>query len=220
MILLKAALILALTSANPEAAPAKAGASAGCATTNIEVALRHLFERYKDGGTLDVARDSGEPITPQFIAESLKVRDVPNGYALVESPDLIETYEAALFKNPNGYHLVVVSSGASVSRTAVFKCDADGLKADNTALQLSDADAIQLYADAGLLKANAKKGLSEKTLKDWAGSIVTLGLPRKGRVITIKANVDEPAGVYGKKLGTVDYVDGRFVVSSLAKKAR
>jgi hypothetical protein len=208
---LKTALILALTSAAPEK-------DTGCATTNIEVALRHLFDRYKDGGTLDVARDSGEPITTQFIAESLKVRDVPNGYALIESPDLIETYEAALFKNPSGYHLVVVSSGASVSHTAVFRCDADGLKADNTALRLSDAEAVQLYTDAGLLKANAKKGLTEKTLQDWGGSIVVLSLPRKGRVITIKANVDEPAGVYGKKLGTIDYVDGRFVVHSLAKK--
>lgn len=213
MILLKTALILALSSA----APAK---DTGCATTNIEVALRHLFDRYKNGGTLDVTRESDEPITPQFIAESLKVRDVPNGYALIESPDLIETYEAALFKNPNGYHLVVVSSGASVSHTAVFRCDADGLKADNTALRLSDAEAVQLYTDAGLLKANAKKGLTEKTLQDWGGSIVVLGLPRKGRVITIKANVDEPAGVYGKKLGTIDYVDGRFVVHPLAKKGR
>ncbi|MFP2927450.1 hypothetical protein ACLESO_20080 [Pyxidicoccus sp. 3LG] len=218
MNLLNAVVILALAASSPPSAPAKPGESPGCATTNIETALRHLFERYKVAGPLDVSRDSGEAITPDFISASLKIRDVPNGYATLESQDLIETYEAALFKNPNGYHLVLVSSGGSVSRYAAFRCDKEGLKPDSEALRISTEEAIKLYSDAGLLAAKGKKGLTEQFLRDWAGSIVTFGLPRKGRLITIKADVDEPASVYGKKVGTVDYVDGRFVVQSLAKK--
>ncbi|MCP3064503.1 hypothetical protein LXT21_37590 [Myxococcus sp. K38C18041901] len=188
-------------------------------TTNIETALRHLFERYPDGGPLNIGRDSGDPLAPDFVAKSLKVRDVPNGYATFESPDLIASFEAALFKNPTGYHLVIVASGGSVNDFTVFRCTQEGLTADPAALKISTEEAIQLYADAGLLSADGKKGAERKTLEDWAGTIVTLALPRKGRSIVIKADVEEPPSLYGKKLGTVDYVDGRFVVRSLKSKA-
>lgn len=216
MILLKTVAILALLSSTPAAAPAS---SSGCMTTNIETALRHLFERYPNGGSLDIGRDSGDPLTPDFIAKSLKVRDVPNGYATIESPDLIASFEAALFKNPTGYHLVIVASGGSVNDFAVFRCTQEGLTPDPAALKFSTEEAIQLYADAGLLSADGKKGAARKTLQDWAGTLVTLSLPRKGRSIVIKADVEEPPSLYGKKLGTVDYKDGRFVVSSLKGKA-
>lgn len=211
MILLKASLILALAAAAP-------ASNASCVTTNIETALRHVFERYKEGGVLALRRESGAPVTPQFISESLKIRDVPNGYATLESSEFFETYEAALFKNPTGYHLVVVGSGASVDHVAVFKCDAEGLRADNMALPLSTEEAVQLYRDAGLISAKGKTGLTEKTVRDWAGSVLALQLPRKGRVIAITASVEEPESVYGKKLGTIEYVDSKFVIHSLAKK--
>jgi hypothetical protein len=208
MMLLSAVAALVLTASTPE-----------CATTNIETALRHVFERYGQGGPLEVSRDSGDPITPDFITASLKIRDVPNGYATLEGPDLIETFEAALFKNPEGYHLVITANGGSVSRHAVFRCGPDGLSVDDTALRISDEEARQLYKDAGLVAAQGKKGLSEQTLKDWAGSIVLMSLPRKGRTILLKAGVDEPSSVYGKKLGTVEYTGGQFIVHSLAKRA-
>src|SRR5215217_1183388 len=215
VILLKTLAVLALLSSTPAARPAS---SSGCMTTNIETALRHLFERYPGGGPLDISRDASDPLTPDFIAKSLKVRDVPNGYAIIESPDLIGSFEAALFKNPAGYHLVITASGGSVNDFAVFRCTQEGLTPDPAALKISTEDAIRLYADAGLLTADGKKGTDKKTLEDWAGTIVTLSLPRKGKSIVIKADIEEPPIIYGKKLGTVDYVDGRFVVKSLKGK--
>ncbi|QSQ17641.1 hypothetical protein [Myxococcus landrumensis] len=189
--------------------------SGGCATTHIETALKAVFERYPNAGELDMVRDSGESITPEFLSSAVKIRDVPNGYVTLEHSDLMESYEAALFKNPGGYHLVIVSSGGSVSRGAVFRCDAQGLAQDAQALNISREDALALYADAGLI---GKKGVSEQHLKDWAGTLVQLSLPRKGRSILLKAYVDEPGHLYGKKLGTVEYVDGRFIVQSLGKR--
>ncbi|ADO75837.1 hypothetical protein [Stigmatella aurantiaca] len=220
MNLLSAVAVLVLASSSPDSAPVPPGSSSGCATSNIETALRHLFERYKEGGPLDIIRDTGEALSPEFITTPLKILDVPNGYATLEGPDLIESFEAALFKNPEGYHLVVTSSGTSASRHVVFRCNKEGLTPDNTALQFSLEDEIKLYASAGLLSAKGKKGLTEQFLKDWAGPIVLLALPRKGRVITLKAGVDEPGSVYGKKLGTVEYANGKFIVHPLAKQAR
>ncbi|WP_253997999.1 hypothetical protein [Myxococcus qinghaiensis] len=218
MLLLKTIAVLALLSSTPAATAARPASSSGCMTTNIETALRHLFERYPDGGPLRIGSDSGDPLPPDFIAKSLKVRDVPNGYATFESPDAIASFEAALFKNPTGYHLVIVASGGSVNDFTVFRCTLEGLTTDPSALKISTEDAIRLYADAGLLTADGKEGTDRKTLEDWAGTIVTLSLPRKGRSIVIKADIEEPPSIYGKKLGTVDYVDSRFIVKSLKSK--
>lgn len=212
MNLLGVVVILTLSAAPPS--PAGKSGSPGCATTNIETALKAVFERYPNGGTLELERDSREPLTPEFLTSAMKIRDVPNGYVTLEHRDLLEGYEAALFKNPAGYHLVIVSSGGSVNRMAVFRCDAQGLTPDDQALSLSPEESLKLYAEAGLI---GKKGVTEQHLKDWAGTLVQLSLPRKGRSIVIKAYVDEPAHLYGKKLGTIEYTDGRFVVHPAGK---
>ncbi|MFY2559334.1 hypothetical protein ACN469_17005 [Corallococcus terminator] len=219
MILLKTVAVLALLSATPAGTAARPAGSSGCMTTNIETALRHLFERYPDGGPMRLGQDSGDSLAADFVAKSLKIRDVPNGYATLEIPDFMGSFEAALFKNPTGYHLVLVASGGSVNDFFVFRCTQEGLTPDPAALRISTEDAIQLYSDAGLLSADGKKGAARKTLEDWGGTIVTLALPRKGRSIVIKADIEEPPSIYGKKLGTVDYVDGKFVVRSLKSKA-
>ncbi|AGC43206.1 hypothetical protein MYSTI_01874 [Myxococcus stipitatus DSM 14675] len=208
MNLLGVVVILAVSSAAPQ------GSEGSCATANIETALKAVFERYPNAGELDLMRDSGEPVTPAFLSTAFKVRDVRNGYATLEHADLVEQYEAALFKNSSGYHLVIVSTGGSVSRLGVFRCDARGLVPDAQALSFSREDALKLYGDAGLI---GKKGLTAQHLQDWAGSLVQFALPRKGRSIVLKAAVDEPAHLHGKKLGTVEYSDGRFTVHSLGK---
>ncbi|WP_342379853.1 hypothetical protein NVS55_09960 [Myxococcus stipitatus] len=208
MNLLGVVVILALSSAAPP------GSEGSCATANIETALKAVFERYPSADELDLTRDSGEPITPEFLSTAFKVRDVRNGYATLEHADLVERYEAALFKNSSGYHLVIVSTGGSVNRMGVFRCDARGLVSDAQALSFSREDALKLYGEAGLI---GKKGLTEQHLQDWAGSLVQIALPRKGRSIVLKAAVDEPAHVYGKKVGSVEYSDGRFVVRSLGR---
>ncbi|RKH02059.1 hypothetical protein D7X74_37425 [Corallococcus sp. CA047B] len=227
MLLLNTVVVLALASAPP----AKPVARAGCATTNIETALQHLETHLKASAAQpkaevseeELARlvESGEyveSVAEEFIGKDWKVRDVPNGFVSTGDKNPDGTYEAALFKNPEGYHLVLVGEGVSVTHIEAFRCDKDGFKADNAALRISTAQALQLYADAGLIAPKGKKGLQEKTLKDWGGSILDFHLPRKGRSIRVTAGVDEPASVYGKALGTLEYVDSKFVVRSLAKK--
>nr|WP_227026853.1 hypothetical protein [Corallococcus soli] len=225
--LLNTVVVLALASAPP----AKPAAQASCATTNIETALQHLETHLKATAAQpkvelsdeELARlvESGEyaeSVAEEFVGKTWKVRDVPNGFVSTGDKNPDGTYEAALFKNPEGYHLVLVGEGASVTHIEAFRCDKGGFKADAKAFRISNAQAIQLYADAGLIAPKGKKGLQEKTLQDWAGSILGFHLPRKGRSIRITAGVEEPASVYGKALGTVEYVDSKFVVRSLAKK--
>ncbi|RYZ37818.1 MAG: hypothetical protein EOO71_26495 [Myxococcaceae bacterium] len=226
MLLLNTVVVLALASAPP----AKPEARASCATTNIETALQHMEAHLKANANKprvehtdeELARlvESGEyveSIADEFVGKTWKVRDVPNGYVSTGDKDPDGTYEAALFKNPEGYHLVLVGEGASVTHIEAFRCDKDGFKADPAALRMPPAQAIRLYADAGLIAPKGKKGLQEKTLQDWGGSIVNFHLPRKGRSIRLTANVEEPASVYGKALGTLEYVDSKFVIRSLAK---
>ncbi|RKH14782.1 hypothetical protein D7V97_02030 [Corallococcus sp. CA053C] len=218
MVLLKAVVILALASAPP----AKPAASAGCATTNIETALRHLEAHLKatvkPEAKDDSEDDSGASFAEEVVGQTWKIRDVPNGYMSTED-DSGTTYEAALFKNPEGYHLALVGTGVSVVNTAVYRCDKSGLKLEKDALEVSLEKAIQLYANAGLIASKGKPGLSEKYLRDWGGSILAYHLPRKGRVIRITSYVDEDA-VYGKELGTLEYAQSKFQVIPLKKKAR
>ncbi|MCY1046387.1 hypothetical protein OV208_34100 [Corallococcus sp. bb12-1] len=227
MLLLNTVVVLALASAPP----AKPEARASCATTNIETALQHLEAHLKASADKprvelseeELARqvESGEyveSVADEFIGKTWTVRDVPNGFVSTGDSEPMGTFEAALFKNAEGYHLVLVGEGASVTHIEAFRCGKDGFKADEAAFRMSNKQAIQLYADAGLIAPKGKKGLQEKTLKDWGGSIVNFHLPRKGRSIRLTANVEEPASVYGKALGTIEYVDSKFVVRSLAKK--
>ena len=217
--LLKAVVVLALVAAPP----AKPAASAGCATTNIETALQHLAAHLKTAVASASKDDSVDNSAMYFAEEAVgqewTVRDVPNGYMAVGN-DSFTAYEAALFKNPEGYHLVLVGTGDSVVNTAVYRCDKSGLTLERDALEVPLAKAIELYANAGLIAPKGKPGLTTKDLKDWGGSILAYHLPRKGRVIRVTSYVDEPSSAYGKELGTIEYVQSRFQVVPAKKKAR
>nr|WP_216618006.1 hypothetical protein [Corallococcus carmarthensis] len=215
--LLKAVVVLALASAPPT----KPAASAGCATTHIETALQHLEAHLKtavkSASKDDSVDDSAMYFAEEAVGQTWTVRDVPNGY-LSTGDGSDPTYEAALFKNPEGYHLVLVSFGTSAVNTAVYRCDKSGLTLEKDALEVPLDKAIQLYANAGLIASKGKPGVTRQTLKDWAGSLVAYHLPRKGRVIRITSYVDED-GVYDKELGTLEYVQSKFQVVPLKKKA-
>ncbi|RKH68768.1 hypothetical protein [Corallococcus llansteffanensis] len=220
MLLLKAVVVLALASAPP----AKPAASAGCATTNIETALKHLEAHLKATAKpekeVDPDDESGPPLAEEFMGLTWKIRDVPNGYMSTVG-EAGTTYEAALFKNPEGYHLALVATGDSVVNTAAYRCDKSGLKLEKDALEVPLGTAIQLYANAGLIAPKGKPGLSQKTLRDWGGSIVAYHLPRQGRVVRLTAFVDEPDSVYGTELGILEYSHSKFrVLPPEKKKAR
>ncbi|NNB95667.1 hypothetical protein HI113_17365 [Corallococcus exiguus] len=217
--LLKAVVLLSLASAPP----AKPAASAGCATTNIETALKylevHLKATAKSAKAVDPDDESGRPLGDDFVGLKWNVRDVPNGYLSTED-DSGTTFEAALFKNPEGYHLAIVGTGASVINTAVYRCDKSGWTLEKDALDVPLEKAIQLYDNAGLIAPKGKPGLTRKHLNDWGGSILAYHLPRKGRVIRITSYVDEPDSAYGKELGTFEYVQSKFQVVPLKAKAK
>ncbi|MHA7629347.1 hypothetical protein [Corallococcus sp. M7] len=215
MMLLKAVVLLSLASA-PPAKPA-------CATTNIETAVQnlaaHLKTAVKPAPKDDSVDDSDMYFAEEAVGQTWKVRDVPNGYMSTED-DSGTTFEAALFKNPEGYHLALVGTGASVVNTAVYRCDKSGWTLEKDALEVPLEKAIQLYDNAGLIAPKGKPGLSRKDLNDWGGSILAYHLPRKGRVIRITSYVDEPSSAYGKDLGTLEYVQSKFQVVPLKTKAR
>lgn len=217
--LLKAFVLLSLASAPP----AKPAASAGCATTNIETALQHLTAHLKtavpEASKDDSVDNSAMYFAEEAVGQTWTVRDVPNGYVSTGN-DAGTRYEAALFKNPEGYHLAVVGTGDSVINTAVYRCDKSGLTLEREGLEVPLEKAIELYANAGLIAPKGKPGLTRKDLKDWGGSILAYHLPRKGRAIRITSYVDEPNSAYGKDLGTLEYVQSKFQVVPLKTKAR
>ncbi|NNC21191.1 hypothetical protein HJC22_36340 [Corallococcus exiguus] len=172
---------------------------------------------------LETADDSVDNSAMYFAEEAVgqtwTIRDVPNGYMAVGN-DSFTAFEAALFKNPEGYHLVLVGTGDSVINTAVYRCDKSGWTLEKNALEVPLDKAIQLYDNAGLIAPKGKPGLTRKDLKDWGGSILAYHLPRKGRVIRITSYVDEPDSAYGKELGTFEYVQSKFQVVPLKTKAK
>ncbi|WP_434300720.1 hypothetical protein [Corallococcus exiguus] len=219
MMLLQAVVLLSLASAPP----AKPAASAGCATTNIETALQrleaHLKTAVASASKDDSVDNSAMYFAEEAVGQTWTIRDVPNGYMAVGN-DSFTAFEAALFKNPEGYHLVLVGTGDSVINTAVYRCDKSGWTLEKDALEVPLDKAIQLYDNAGLIAPKGKPGLTRKDLKDWGGSILAYHLPRKGRVIRITSYVDEPDSAYGKELGTLEYVQSKFQVVPLKTKAK
>ncbi|RUO92303.1 hypothetical protein D7Y11_15595 [Corallococcus sp. AB018] len=217
--LLQAVVLLSLASAPP----AKPAASAGCATTNIETSLQrleaHLKTAVASASKDDSVDNSAMYFAEEAVGQTWTSRDVPNGYMAVGN-DSFTAFEAALFKNPEGYHLVLVGTGDSVINTAVYRCDKSGWTLEKNALEVPLDKAIQLYDNAGLIAPKGKPGLTRKDLKDWGGSILAYHLPRKGRVIRITSYVDEPDSAYGKELGTFEYVQSKFQVVPLKTKAK
>jgi hypothetical protein len=222
VLLLKAVVALTLAS-EPTAKPA---ASAGCATTNILTALKHMEAHLKatpspqakgaEETEEEAYASEGWSLAESLVGKTWTVSDVPNGYVSEGEAGLGDTYEAALFKNPEGYHLVLVGFEGSSVNTAVFRCTKAGLKQDPQALKVTDKEILQLYSSAGLMASKGKKGF-RKELLQGGGGYLGFHLPRKGRSIRISSQMDEE-GVYGKQLGSFEYVDSKFVVVPLKKK--
>ncbi|RKI29823.1 hypothetical protein D7Y27_39830 [Corallococcus sp. AB004] len=188
----------------------------------METALNLMLPCFPAGGDLELERDSEEPVTAEFITKSMTVRDVPNGFALIESDDLRFAYEAALFKAPRDTTLVVAAKGGRKDRVVVFQCDLKGLKLAQDATKtfdLSREEILRLYDSAGLIAPPGKKGLKAKNVREWGSSFVDFTLPRTGRTIKLVASVDIPKEIRGTEVGTVEYVDQKFVVRPFKMQA-
>lgn len=138
--------------------------------------------------------------------KAIKLKDIKNGYMELKEDDGSMGFELALFNSPDGPLMGIVKEGISVQTVTFVKLAGQNWidVTKDVFPEIPIEDVIKRYEE----KIGDQK-ITPTFLRQYAGSIYGVVLPRKGAVIKIRALVDEE-GVYGKELFEMKFNGKKF----------
>ncbi len=170
------------------------------ASEDLSLKIIYLFQNEVIRG-----RDSGEPVTKEFVSNCLKQKR--NNHYIIECNDLLFTHYLSIFTNSENHKvLLITQDGASVENRWVF------LLKENDFIDIKRSSFPDI-SNSTISRLLINKTKNDKYTKLFIDSVAHSSY----RLIHNPSNIAIVSGVpddsFGTKLGTLDWVGNKFVFS-------